>query len=143
MTELLIKEQLELQKRAAERADWEKLAGLQEAHSVLKTLFDATIKSILEKLGDAVSDEDIKELRREWETALREAISGIQKGFTTANDAQSTDLLGRMELMLARERAAAESEARKTRQQYQMAVFVQVIGIIGALVFFYMTTRPH
>ena len=142
MTELLLKDQLELQKRAAERTDWEKIAGLQEAISVLKTRFDAAIESIREKLGDAVSDEDIKELKREWETALRDAISGIQKGFTTANETQSTDLLGRMELMLARDRAAAESEARKTRQQYQMAMFVQAIGLIGALIFFYMT-RTH
>lgn len=141
MTELLLKDQLDLQRRAAERTEWEKLAGLQEAISVLKTRFDAAIDSIREKLGDAVSDEDIKELKRDWETALRDAISGIQKSFATANDDQSRDLLGRMELMLARDREAAASEAKKTRQQYQMAMFVQVIGLVGALIFFYVTTR--
>lgn len=141
MTELLLKDQLDLQRRAAERNEWEKLAGLQEAISVLKTRFDAEIDRIREKLGDAVSDEDIKELKREWETALRDAISGIQKSFTTANDDQSRDLLGRMELMLARDREAAVNEAKKTRQQYQMAMFVQVIGLVGALIFFYVTTR--
>jgi hypothetical protein len=143
MTELLLKDQLELQKRAAERTDWEKIAGLQEAISVLKTRFDAAIESIREKLGDAVSDEDIKELKREWETALRDAISGIREHFTTANEQQSNSLLGQVELMLARDRAAAETEAKKTRQQYQMVIFVQVVGIIGALIVFYMTTRPH
>lgn len=141
MTELLLKDQLDLQRRAAERAEWEKIAGLQEAISVLKTRFDAAIDSIREKLADAVSDEDIKELKREWETALRNALSGIRDHFTTANEQQSNALLGQVELMLARDRAAAETEAKKTRQQYQMAVFVQVIGLIGAFVFFYMTTQ--
>ena len=143
MTELLLKDQLELQKRAAERTDWEKIAGLQEAISVLKTRFDAAIENIREKLGDAVSDEDIKELKREWETALRDALSGIRDHFTTANDQQSSALLGQVELMLSRDREAAEREAKKTRQQYQMAVFVQVIGLVGAFIFFYMTTRPN
>jgi hypothetical protein len=97
MTELLIKEQLELQRRVAERTDWDKIAGLQEAISVLKTRFDAAIDSIRDKLGDAVSDEDLKELKREWETALRDAISGIREHFTTANDQQSNALLGQVE----------------------------------------------
>lgn len=139
MTDFLIKEHLELQKRAAERADWKEFANLQEAHSVLKTLFDATVKSIEEKLGAAVSDEDLKELKREWETALRDALSGIREHFTTANDQQSSALLGQVELMLSRDRQAAEVEAKKTRQQFQMAIFAAVLSIMGALFVFWET----
>lgn len=140
MTDFLIKEHLELQKRAAERADWKEFANLQEAHSVLKTLFDATVKSIEEKLGAAVSDEDLKELKREWETALRDALSGIREHFTTANDQQSSALLGQVELMLSRDRQAAEVEAKKTRQQFQMAIFAAVLSIMGALFVFWETS---
>ena len=139
MTEFILKDQLELQKRIAERAEWEKIAGLQEAISTLKTRFDAAIENIREKLGDAVSDEDLKELKREWETALRDALSGIREHFTTANEQQSSALLGQVELMLSRDRAAAEHEAKKTRQQFQMAIFAAVLSIMGALFVFWET----
>ena len=139
MTEFILKDQLELQKRIAERAEWEKIAGLQEAISTLKTRFDAAIENNREKLGDAVSDEDLKELKREWETALRDALSGIREHFTTANEQQSSALLGQVELMLSRDRAAAEHEAKKTRQQFQMAIFAAVLSIMGALFVFWET----
>lgn len=139
MTEFILKDQLELQKRIAERAEWEKIAALGEAISTLKTRFDAAIESIREKLGDAVSDEDIKELRREWELAMRDALSNIREHFTTANDQQSSALLGQVELMLARDREASASEAKKTRQQFQMAIFAAVLSIMGALFVFWET----
>lgn len=140
MIEPLLKDQFELQKRLAERNEWEKMASLQEAISILKTRFDAALDSIRERLGDAVSDEDLKELKREWETALRDTVSGIQASFTTANEMQSSDLLGRMELMLARDREAAASEAKKTRQQFLFLILGAVLSILGALFVFWETT---
>ncbi len=140
MTELLLKDQLELQKRMSERAEWEKIASLQEAVSVLKTRFDDAISTIREKLGDAVSDEDLKELKREWEAALREAINGMREHLMSANDQQSTALLAQVELMLARDREAASAEAKKTRQQFQFLILGAVLSIFGALFVFWETT---
>jgi Ribonuclease G/E len=138
--ELLLKEQLELHKRSAERSDWEKIAALQEAVSVLKSRFEGAIDSIREKLGEAVSDEDIKELKREWETALREAINGIREHFATANESQSNALLAQVELMLARDREMAANEAKKTRQQVLYLILGAVLSIFGALFVFWETT---
>jgi hypothetical protein len=138
--EILLKEQLELQKRTAERTDWDKIAALQEAVSVLKSRFEGALDSIRERLGDAVGDEDIKELKREWETALREAINGIREHFATANENQSHALLAQVELMLARDREAAANEAKKTRQQFLFLILGAVLSILGALFVFWETT---
>ena len=138
--ELLLKEQLELQKRSSERSDWEKIAALQEAVSVLKSRFEGALDSIREKLGDAVSDEDIKEIRREWETAMRDALSGVREHFATANENQSNALLAQVELMLARDREMAANEAKKTRQQVLYLILGAVLSIFGALFVFWETT---
>jgi hypothetical protein len=138
--ELLLKEQLELQKRSSERSDWEKIAALQEAVSVLKSRFEGALDSIREKLGDAVSDEDIKEIRREWETAMRDALSGVREHFATANENQSNALLAQVELMLARDREMAANEAKKTRQQVLFLILGAVLSIFGALFVFWETT---
>jgi hypothetical protein len=139
MTEFILKDQLELQKRLAERAEWERIANLQEAVATLRTRFDDAIERIRERLADAVSDDDIKDIKREWETALRDAISGIREHFAAANDQQSSALLGQVELMLSRDREAAAHEAKKTRQQFQMAIFAAVLSIMGALFVFWET----
>lgn len=138
--EILLKEQLELQKRSAERSDWDKISALQEAVSVLKSRFEGALESIREKLGDAVSDEDIKELKREWETALREAINGIREHFATANENQSNAILAQVELMLSRDREMAANEAKKTRQQVLFLILGAVLSIFGALFVFWETT---
>ena len=153
MTELLLKDQLELQKRSAERAEWEKIATLQEAISVLKTRFDGAIDSIRDKLSAAVSDEDLKELRREMEAALRDAINSIREQIIAANDQQSTNLLGQVQLMLSQgrqataataeaNRLAAAEDQRNLRRQIFFALFTWGLGIIGALFVFWLTTRP-
>lgn len=141
MTELLLKEQLELQKRLSERSDWDKIAALQEAVSVLKTRFDAAIDSIRDKLGDAVSDEDLKELKREWETALRDTITGIREHFNTANEQQSAAILGQVQTLLASDRLAAADDQKTLRRQIFFALFTWGLGIIGALFVFWLTTR--
>jgi hypothetical protein len=108
--------------------------------AVLKTRFDAFTDVVFKELARGVSAEDLKQLKREWDSALRDAIHGVSDMLKTANVQQSQALLGQVELMLSRAREAAEHEAKKTRQQFQMAMFAAVLSILSALFIFWETT---
>jgi len=101
--------------------------------AVLKTRFEAAFETFLKELERSVSAEDIKELKREWETALREALHTVREHFTSANEQQSSAILAQVELMLARDREAAASEAKKTRQQFQYLFVGALLSIAGSL----------
>lgn len=141
--ELLIRDRVEIERRRDERASNDRINSVEKDFAVLKTLFDATIKSILEKLGDSVSDEDLKELKREWETALRDTITNIREHFNTANEQQSAALIGHVQTLLANERLASAEDQKNLRRQMFFALFTWGLGIIGALFIFWLTTgRP-
>lgn len=136
MSELVV--EIERQRDAFKSLD--RINLVERDVAVLRTRFDAAFETFLKDLERAVSAEDIKELKREWETGLREAINGIREHFATANDQQSNALLAQVELMLARDREAAASEAKKTRQQFQFLLLGAVLSILGALFVFWETT---
>lgn len=141
MTELLLRETIEIERqRDAFKAN-DRINTVERDVAVLRTRFEAAFDTFLKELERSVSAEDVKELKREWESALREALTGIREHFTTANEQQSHALLSRVELMIAQDREAAALEAKRTRQQFQMTIFGAVLSIFGALFVFWETTR--
>jgi len=136
MTELVV--EIERQRDAFKSLD--RINTVERDVAVLRTRFEAAFDTFLKELERSVGPEEIKELRREWETALREAITGIREHFVMANDQQSSALLAQVELMLARDREAAANEAKKTRQQFLFLILGAVLSIVGALFVFWETT---
>jgi hypothetical protein len=141
--ELLVRDRVEIERRRDEATRLDRINGVERDLAVLRTRFDAAFDGFLKELARAVDEDDLKSLKREWETALRDAISGIREHFATANDQQSSALLGQVELMLARDRQAAESEAKKTRTQLNFVILGAVLSILGGFFLFYETAKLH
>jgi hypothetical protein len=140
MTELLLRETVEIERQRDAFKSNDRINTVERDVAVLRTRFEAAFDTFLKELERSVSAEDIKELRREWESALREATNGSREHFTMANDQQSVSLIAQFELMLARDREAAANEAKKTRQQFQFLILGAVLSILGALFVFWETT---
>lgn len=138
--ELLLKEQVEIERQRDANRNNDRINRVERDVAVLRTRFEAAFDTFLKELERSVSAEDIKELKREWETGLREAINGIRDHFATANESQSSAILAQVELMLARDREAAANEAKKTRQQFLFLILGAVLSILGALFVFWETT---
>jgi Zn-dependent M32 family carboxypeptidase len=135
MSELVV--EIERQRDAFKSLD--RINTVERDVAVLRTRFEAAFETFLKELERSVSAEDIKELKREWETALREALNSVRDHFTSANEQQSNAILAQVELMLARDREAAATEAKKTRQQFQYLLLGAVLSIAGSLFVFWET----
>lgn len=140
MTELLFRETVEIERQRDAFKSNDRINAVERDIAVLESRFESAFETFHKELARAVSAENLKELKREWETALRESINGIREHFANANDQQSSALLAQVELMLARDREAAASEAKKTRQQFQFLILGAVLSIFGALFVFWETT---
>lgn len=139
--EVLLRDHVEIERRRDEERKLDRINAIERAVVVLQTRFDMALESLLQKLGDAVSDEDLKELKREWETALRDTITHIREHFNTANEQQSAAIIGHVQTLLANERQAAAEDQKLLRRQIFLSLFTWGLGIIGGLVVFWMTTR--
>ncbi len=141
MTEALLRDQVELKRQSAREQDINRFGAIEKEVAVLGVHFKALTERFEEALERAVSGEDLKELKREWETALRETNSNIREYFTSANEQQSTNILGQVQGMLATDRLAAAEDQKNLRRQIFFALFTWGLGILGALFVFWMTTR--
>ena len=141
MTEALLRDQVELKRQSTREQDINRFGAIEKEVAVLGVHFKALTERFEEALERAVSGEDLKELKREWETALRETITNIRDHFNTANEQQSTNILGQVAGMLATDRLAAAEDQKNLRRQIFFALFTWGLGILGALFVFWMTTR--
>ena len=141
MTEALLRDQVELKRQSTREQDINRFGAIEKEVAVLGVHFKALTERFEEALERAVSGEDLKELKREWETALRETITNIRDHFNTANEAQSSAILGQVQGMLASDRQAAAEDQKNLRRQIFFALFTWGLGILGALFVFWMTTR--
>ena len=141
MTEALLRDQVELKRQSTREQDINRFGAIEKEVAVLGVHFKALTERFEEALERAVSGEDLKELKREWETALRETNSNIREYFTSANEQQSTNILGQVQGMLATDRQAAAEDQKNLRRQIFFALFTWGLGILGALFVFWMTTR--
>lgn len=143
MTEFLLKDQLELNKRQADRADWEKVSNLQEAHSVLRTRFEAQLRRYEEATGRAVSQEDLRMLRIELEDRIKHEVVQMHIEIEKSNQAWAEKILSGARALNAESQIQRMEEQKRFSRQIGMTVLAAVLSILGALFVFWETSRLH
>jgi hypothetical protein len=141
MTEILIREQIELDRRRDRERRIEKIASVERDFAVLKTRFDAAFESFFKELERSVSAEDLKELRRDMDTQIQRTFGSISDSIKSANDQQARDILGQVELMNARAHETASRESQNLRRQIMLMMLGTVFSIVGSIIFLVMTGK--
>ena len=141
MSELLIREQIELDRRRDRERRIEKIASVEQALAVLQTRFDAAFENFLKELERSVSAEDLKELKREVEDNMKFTFNSITDSIKQANDQQARDILGQVELMNARAHETSSRESANLRRQIFLMMLGAVFSFIASIAFLVMTGR--
>jgi len=141
MTDTVQRDIAEIERQRDAFARLDRIGGVERDLAVLRTRFEAAFESFLKELERSVSGEDLKELKREWEMALRDAMNSVSELVKTANDQQSANIIGRVELMLAHQQERAEAENRRTRHEIIRYGVGFALTILSALLIFYFTER--
>ena len=141
MTELIHREIAEIERQRDAFARLDRIGNAERDLAVLRTRFEAAFDTFLKELERSVSGEDLKELKREWEMALRDAMNGVSDLVKTANDQQSAAIISRVEMMLLHQHERAAEEAKRTRQEFIRYVVGFALTILSALLIFWITER--
>ena len=134
MTEVLIREQIELERQRDAFSRLDRINGVERELAVLKTRFEAALER-------AVSGDDLKELKREVDDHMKQTVGNIRDYFDGKTDQQSKDIIGQVELMLARQQAMASEENKRTRQEIIRYGVGFALTVMSALVIFWITGR--
>lgn len=129
MTETLLRDQVELKRQQSRETDLNRFGGIEKEIAVLRTIVDAHLKAYAES---GISDEDIKELRRELEAKVIDTVK-------TANEQQSRVILGEVRSLLDSQRNAQAEDQKQLRRQVALMVLGSAFSLLGALIFFWMT----
>jgi len=141
MTEIIQREIAEIERQRDAFSRLDRISTAERELAVLRTRFEAAFDTFLKELERSVSGEDLKELKREWEMALRDAMNGVSDLVKNANDQQSAAIIGRVELMLSHQHERAADEAKRTRQEFIRYVVGFALTILSALLIFWITER--
>jgi hypothetical protein len=150
MTETLIRDQLELERQRDAYAARDRLGALERDIAVLKTRFEAAVDQILKELARSVSQEDLKEIRRETLELKREISAEIQREvekihmeFEKSNEAWAEKILVGAKTLNAEAQLQRMQETKQLARQVGLTVFAAALSIICTLIVFWMTTaRP-
>lgn len=134
MTEILIREQIELERRRDRENRIDRINGVEKALAVLQTRFEAALER-------AVSGDDLKELKREVEDQMKTTFNSITESIKSANDQQARDILGQVELMNARAHETASRESQNLRRQIFLMMLGTAFSVIGSIAFLVLTGR--
>ena len=134
MTEILIREQIEIERKRDEHARLDRINGVEKALAILQTRFEAALER-------AVSGDDLKELKREVEDQMKQTFNSITESIKTANDQQARDILGQVELMNARSHETSSREAQSLRRQIMLMMLGTAFSVVGSILFLVMTGR--
>lgn len=134
MTEILIREQIELERRRDRENRIDRINGVEKALAVLQTRFEAALER-------AVSGDDLKELKREVEDQMKTTFSSITDSIKSANDQQARDILGQVELMNARAHETSSRESQNLRRQIFLMMLGTAFSVIGSIAFLVLTGR--
>lgn len=134
MTEILIREQIELERRRDRENRIDRINSVEKALAVLQTRFEAALER-------AVSGDDLKELKREVEDQMKTTFNSITDSIKTANDQQARDILGQVELMNARAHETASRESQNLRRQIFLMMLGTAFSVIGSIAFLILTGR--
>jgi hypothetical protein len=141
MTEIYNREIAEIERQRDAFARLDRIGNAERDLAVLRTRFEAAFDTFLKELERSVSGEDLKELKREWEMALRDAMNGVSDLVKTANDQQSAAIISRVEMMLLHQHERAAEESKRTRQEFIRYVVGFALTILSALLIFWITER--
>lgn len=141
MTDTIHREIAEIERQRDAFSRLDRISAVERDLAVLRTRFEAAFDTFFKELERAVSGEDLKELKREWEMALRDAMNGVSELVKTANDQQSANIIGRVELMLAHQQERAAEENKRTRQEIIRYGVGFALTILSALLIFWFTER--
>ena len=134
MTEILIREQIELERRRDRENRIDRINGVEKALAVLQTRFEAALER-------AVSGDDLKELKREVEDQMKTTFNSITDSIKSANDKQARDILGQVELMNARAHEMSSRESQNLRRQIFLMMLGTAFSVIGSIAFLVLTGR--
>ena len=141
MSEFLIREQIDIEKKRDDFARLDRINGVERSHAVLETRFNAALKWFEEALERAVSGDDLKDLKREMEDQLKQTTNAIYEHFKTANDQQAQGILGQVRDMFGTYRDERKTEQLNSTQALLAAISERrskvvwwVLGIVGAVV---------
>ena len=132
MTEILIREQIELERRRDRENRIDRINGVEKALAVLQTRFEAALER-------AVSGDDLKELKREVEDQMKTTFNSITDSIKSANDQQARDILGQVELMNARAHEMSSRESQNLRRQIFLMMLGTAFSVIGSIAFLVLT----
>jgi flagellar motility protein MotE (MotC chaperone) len=149
MSEIILRDQFELEKQRDAEARLNRQAAVEQAVAVLRTRFDTFMEEYRDR---AVSDEDLKALKRELEAEMTKQIGHICDHLDTQNAAQSKDILNRVEGMFAsyqaesmkaqiaqgQELLRANADTRKELLRYGIGF---ALTVLSGMVLFWLTTR--
>ena len=134
MTEILIREQIELERRRDRENRIDRINGVEKALAVLQTRFEAALER-------AVSGDDLKELKREVEDQMKTTFNSITDSIKSANDQQARDILGQVELMNARAHEMSSRESQNLRRQIFLMMLGTAFSVAGSIAFLVLTGR--
>jgi hypothetical protein len=132
VTEVILREQIELERKRDDHARLDRINGVERELAVLKTRFEAALER-------AISGDDLKDLKREVDDHMKQTIVNIRDYFDGKTDQQSKDILGQVQLMLAHQQQAVAEEQKRTRQEMVRYGIGFALTILSALVIFWLT----
>ena len=152
--ETLLRDRVEIERQRDAFSRLDRINGVEKDVAVLRTLFDATIKSILEKLAGAVSDDDLTTLKREMEAEMNKQITHICDHMDAKNEQQSERIVSRVETMLnnyqnrtTEERLAQSNSLLQANENTKKEIIRYGIGfaltVLSGLVMIWMTAKPN
>ena len=151
MSELILRDQFELEKQRDAEAKLNRTAAVETAIAVLRTRFDAFMDDYRDH---AVSDEDLKALRRELEAEMNKQITHICDHLDAKNEQQSERIVSRVETMLnnyqnrtTEERLAQSNSLLQANENTKKEIIRYGIGfaltVLSGLVMIWMTAKPN
>jgi hypothetical protein len=144
----LIRDQLELERQRDAFTRLDRINAAERDVAVLKTRFEAFSETILKELARSVSQEDLKEIRREllatksdFTAELEREVEKLHMEFEKSNEAWAEKILVGAKSLNDASQLQRVQEQKQLVRQVGLTVFAAAMSIIGTLVVFWMTER--
>lgn len=124
--ELLLRDHVEIERKRDEFARLDRINGNEKATAILTTRFDAALEWFEEELKRAVSENDLKELKREMEAYVNQSMAALFDNIKSMNNQQ--------ELNIMTQQAAAKDVMLAAIQQRRSKAVWWILGLIGAVI---------
>jgi hypothetical protein len=141
MTDAIQREIAEIERQRDAFSRLDRISAAERSLAILETKFAGAVEVLFKELARSVSAEDLRRMRIDWETALRDAMNVVSDLVKTANDQQSAAIISRVEMMLLHQHERAAEEAKRTRQEFIRYVVGFALTILSALLIFWITER--